>query len=103
MIFSLVLVCLKDVREAILHAMNRLLEDHGDVLGLSTLLVDIKSAFNLVDREVMLREVRLRCLAISQWVEFCYSNPPGCILRITLYGHARGCSRAIPLALCYLL
>ncbi|GKC42827.1 putative reverse transcriptase domain-containing protein [Tanacetum coccineum] len=34
-----------------------------------------ENAFNLVDREVMLREVRLRFPSISRWVEFCYSNP----------------------------
>ncbi|GKD11828.1 hypothetical protein Tco_1196235 [Tanacetum coccineum] len=61
--------------EAILHAMNRLVEDHSDDIGLSMLLVDFKNAFNLVDREVMLQEVRTRCPAISRWVEFCYSNP----------------------------
>ncbi|GKE70766.1 putative reverse transcriptase domain-containing protein, partial [Tanacetum coccineum] len=61
--------------EAILHSMNRLIEAYGDDVGLSMLLVDFKNAFNLVDRDVMLREVRLRCPAISRWVEFCYSNP----------------------------
>nr|GEZ43220.1 hypothetical protein [Tanacetum cinerariifolium] len=61
--------------EAILHFMNRLIEACGDDVGLSMLLVDFKNAFNLVDREVMLREVRLRFPAISRWVEFCYSNP----------------------------
>ncbi|GJT18909.1 reverse transcriptase domain-containing protein [Tanacetum coccineum] len=61
--------------EAILHAVNRLIEDRGDDVGLSMLLVDFKNAFNLVDREVMLKEVRLRCPTISRWVEFCYSNP----------------------------
>ncbi|GKB68758.1 hypothetical protein Tco_0930170 [Tanacetum coccineum] len=39
--------------EAILHAVNRLLEGYGDDVGLS-MLVDFKNAFNLVDREVML-------------------------------------------------
>nr|GEW56779.1 hypothetical protein [Tanacetum cinerariifolium] len=60
--------------EAILHAVNRLIEDRGDVMGLS-MLVDFKNAFNLVDREVMLHEIRIRCLAISRWVKFCYSTP----------------------------
>nr|GEV93000.1 hypothetical protein [Tanacetum cinerariifolium] len=46
-----------------------------DDVGLSMLLVDCKNAFNLVDREVMLREVCLRCPAILHWIEFCYSNP----------------------------
>ncbi|GKB71215.1 hypothetical protein Tco_0932627 [Tanacetum coccineum] len=61
--------------EAILHAVNRLVEDRGDDVGLSMLLVDFQNAFNLVDRIVMLEEVRLRCPAISRWVEFCYSSP----------------------------
>ncbi|GKF33322.1 putative reverse transcriptase domain-containing protein [Tanacetum coccineum] len=61
--------------EAILHAMNRLIEGRGDDVGLSMFLVDFKNAFNLVDREVMLEEVRVRCPAISRWVEFCYSSP----------------------------
>nr|GEX29197.1 putative reverse transcriptase domain-containing protein [Tanacetum cinerariifolium] len=61
--------------EAILHSVNRLIEACGDDVSLSMLLVDFKNAFNLVDREVMLREVRLRCPAISRWVELCYSNP----------------------------
>ncbi|GJV39914.1 hypothetical protein Tco_1418354 [Tanacetum coccineum] len=45
--------------EAILHSVNRLIEACGDDVGLSMLLVDLKNAFNLVDQEVMLREVRL--------------------------------------------
>ncbi|GKB10555.1 hypothetical protein Tco_0844478 [Tanacetum coccineum] len=51
--------------EAILHSVNRLIEACGDDVGLSMLLVDFKNAFNLVDREVMLREVRLRFPSIS--------------------------------------
>ncbi|GJR17908.1 putative reverse transcriptase domain-containing protein [Tanacetum coccineum] len=59
----------------VFHSVNRLIEACGDDIGLSMLLVDFKNAFNLVDREVMLREVRLYCPAISRWVEFYYSNP----------------------------
>ncbi|GKB80520.1 hypothetical protein Tco_0947415 [Tanacetum coccineum] len=44
-----------------------LIEDRGDEVVLSMLLVDFKNVFNLVDREVMLQEVRIRCLAISRW------------------------------------
>ncbi|GKA00518.1 hypothetical protein Tco_0673068 [Tanacetum coccineum] len=57
--------------EAILYAMNCSTKDRRDDVGLSMLLVDSKNAFNLVDRKVMLQEVRLRCLAISRSVEFC--------------------------------
>ncbi|GJR58445.1 hypothetical protein Tco_1500607 [Tanacetum coccineum] len=49
--------------EAILHAVNRLVEDRRDDVGLSMLLVDFQNAFNLVDRKVMLEEVRMRCPA----------------------------------------
>ncbi|GKB07175.1 hypothetical protein Tco_0835408 [Tanacetum coccineum] len=35
--------------EAILHAVNRLIKDRGDDVGLSMLLVDFKNALNLVD------------------------------------------------------
>ncbi|GKF29365.1 hypothetical protein Tco_0095707, partial [Tanacetum coccineum] len=41
--------------EAILHAVNHLIEGCGDDVDLSMLLVDFKNAFNLVDREFMLR------------------------------------------------
>ena len=61
--------------EAILHAVNRFIEDRGGEEGLSMQFVDFQNAFNLVDREVMLQEVRLQCPAISRWVEFCYSRP----------------------------
>ncbi|GKC21588.1 hypothetical protein Tco_1023738 [Tanacetum coccineum] len=61
--------------EAIIHAVNRLVEDRRDDVGLSMLLVDFQNAFNMVDRTVMLQEVRLRCPAISRWVELCYSRP----------------------------
>ncbi|XP_021763791.1 uncharacterized protein LOC110728456 [Chenopodium quinoa] len=61
--------------EAILHVVNRLVEARGGDVGLSMLLVDFKNAFNLVDRTALLREVRLRCPALSRWVEFCYSSP----------------------------
>ncbi|GKB00469.1 hypothetical protein Tco_0828462 [Tanacetum coccineum] len=62
-------------REAILHEVSRLSEDRGDDVGLSILLVDFKNAFNLVDREVMLQEIRIHCPVISRWVEFSYSSP----------------------------
>ncbi|KAL5727948.1 hypothetical protein ACHQM5_001085 [Ranunculus cassubicifolius] len=40
-----------------------------------TLLVDFRNAFNVVDRSIMMREVRLRCPPIATWVEFCYGQP----------------------------
>nr|GFD15572.1 hypothetical protein [Tanacetum cinerariifolium] len=54
--------------EAILYFVNRLIDACGDDVGLTMLLVDFMNTFNLVDREAMLREVCLRCPAISHWV-----------------------------------
>nr|GEW43800.1 hypothetical protein [Tanacetum cinerariifolium] len=42
--------------EAILHAVNHQVEDRGDDVSLSMLLVDFQNAFNLVDQKVMLEE-----------------------------------------------
>ncbi|GJW46932.1 hypothetical protein Tco_0078578, partial [Tanacetum coccineum] len=53
--------------EAILHVVNRLIEGRGDDVGLSMLLVDLKNAFNLVDRGVMLQEVRLPLSSNTRW------------------------------------
>ena len=61
--------------EAILHALNRFVEARGDDVGFSMLLVDFQNAFNMVDRETMLLEVRRQCPVLSRWVEFCYSTP----------------------------
>ncbi|GKC70150.1 hypothetical protein Tco_1116033 [Tanacetum coccineum] len=46
--------------EDILHVVNRLIEDRGDDVGLSMLLVDLKNAFNWVDREI--RDSFILCL-----------------------------------------
>nr|GEV02164.1 hypothetical protein [Tanacetum cinerariifolium] len=80
--------------EAILYAVNRLIKDRGDDVGISIWLVDFKNSFNLVDREVMLQKVRLRCPAILRWVEFCYSNPARYIMGNTLFGHVKGFNKA---------
>nr|GEZ57927.1 hypothetical protein [Tanacetum cinerariifolium] len=50
----------------VLHALNHLIKDYGNDVGLLMLLVDFKNVFNLVDQEVMLEEVRLRGPAISR-------------------------------------
>nr|GEZ49133.1 hypothetical protein [Tanacetum cinerariifolium] len=58
--------------EGILHVTNRLIKNRGDDVRLLMLLVDFKNSFNLVDQEVMLQEVYLRCPDISRWAKFCY-------------------------------
>ncbi len=60
--------------EAILHSVNRLLLDRHSDGSLALLTVDFSNAFNMVDRSVLLREVRARCPSISLWVEFLYGQ-----------------------------
>ncbi|XP_038698724.1 uncharacterized protein LOC119996235 [Tripterygium wilfordii] len=60
--------------EAVIHAVNRIVQAEKDNTKLTMSLVDFSNAFNLVDRGVMFREVRLRCPALACWVEFCYGK-----------------------------
>nr|GEZ56133.1 putative reverse transcriptase domain-containing protein [Tanacetum cinerariifolium] len=48
---------------------------YGKAMSLSMLLVDFKNAFNIVDMNVLLEEIRVRFPSISLWVEFCYARP----------------------------
>ncbi|GJW44289.1 hypothetical protein Tco_0073088 [Tanacetum coccineum] len=75
--------------EAILHVVNRLIENQGDDVGLSMLLVDFKNAFNMVDREVMLQEVHLHCPSISRWWSFVTLAQLDCIMGNTPYGRTK--------------
>ncbi|KAL5713679.1 hypothetical protein ACHQM5_015733 [Ranunculus cassubicifolius] len=61
--------------EAILHSVNRLMEEKGQCGSYTMLLVDFRNAFNLVDRNVMLEEVQKKCPMLTPWVEFCYAQP----------------------------
>lgn len=56
--------------EAILHNVNKFVEYKGDVVGFSMLLMDFENTFNLVDRSIMLFEIRIQCPSLAPWVEF---------------------------------
>lgn len=68
------------VGEAILHSVNRLLEEKGGRNNMYMVLVDFSNAFNLVDITAMIYEVRCKCPTISKWVEFCYTSPAKLLL-----------------------
>ncbi|XP_021991069.1 uncharacterized protein LOC110887808 [Helianthus annuus] len=67
--------------EAILHTVNRVLNERHIDGSLAMLTIDFSNAFNQVDRSALLREVRMRCLSISLWVEFLYGQPARLYLR----------------------
>lgn len=83
--------------EAILHAVNRVLEDKGDQSTLSMLLVDFSNAFNLIDRTTMISEVRRLCPSISHWVEFCYASPARLYYMDHVLSSAQGVQQGDPL------
>jgi hypothetical protein len=58
--------------EAILHSVQYLLSHWEDNMYLMKL--DLKNAFNVVDRSTMFEAVREVCPNIAAWVEFCYSG-----------------------------
>ena len=63
--------------EAIVHAINVLI-DHLDTSSsepVYVLKVDLKNAFNMVNRETFFEQVRLVCPSISSYIEFCYTDP----------------------------
>ena len=68
-------VGIKNGAEAIIHAAQCLAETKGGE-DLLMLKIDFQNAFNLVNREVMMSEVRQHCPQVAAWVEYCYAARP---------------------------
>ena len=63
--------------EAIVHAVSNLLVDTTSLpTDHITLLVDFSNAFNLIDREIMFREIRQHIPSMAAWMESCYGCQP---------------------------
>ena len=61
--------------EAVSHALNGLVASVGDTTSLAILQVDLKNAFNTLDRSSILRQVADQFPELLRWVEFCYCQP----------------------------
>nr|GFA05641.1 hypothetical protein [Tanacetum cinerariifolium] len=73
--------------EAILHVVNRLIEDRGDDVGLSMLLVYFKNAFNLVDREAWYLDdgtIIGDTMVVGKALELIMEDGPSCGLHINV-------------------
>ena len=57
------------------HSINTFLKDMDKSSNIYLLKVDLKNAFNLVDREAFFQQVREVCPSISSYIEFCYTDP----------------------------
>ena len=62
--------------EAIVHSVNRVIEEHANRDDLSLLKIDFSNAFNAISRKAVFEQVRLISPSISNWVEFCYGSKP---------------------------
>eukprot|EP01091_Cochliopodium_minus_P008654 TRINITY_DN1999_c0_g1_i12.p1 TRINITY_DN1999_c0_g1~~TRINITY_DN1999_c0_g1_i12.p1 ORF type:complete len:1018 (+),score=208.55 TRINITY_DN1999_c0_g1_i12:231-3056(+) len=60
--------------EKIIHIAQSIVAKNGNQKGLSVLKIDLKNAFNSVDRNVMFKEVRSKLPRMSRYVEYCYGN-----------------------------
>lgn len=65
-------VAVKGGVEAIVHSVNRLVNLYGSDSTKCLLKVDFTNAFNLVNRQVFIEQVRQHFPSLAQWVEFCY-------------------------------
>lgn len=64
---------------------------------MTMLLVDFSNAFNLVERTVLVKEVRERCPSIARWVEFCYSQHARLYYNDSILSSSQGVQQGDPL------
>nr|GEX05015.1 putative reverse transcriptase domain-containing protein [Tanacetum cinerariifolium] len=83
--------------EAILQSVNRVLSEYYYDGSLAKLTVDFLNAFNLVDRSILLHEVRVKCPSISLWVDFLYGQASRLYMRDTYIWSATGVQQGDPL------
>lgn len=83
--------------EGILHSANKLLEMKGSHDNMTMMLIDFSNAFNLVNRTVLINEVRSKCPSISRWIEFCYSKPARLYYNDAVLSSAQGVQQGYPL------
>ena len=64
-------------REAIIHAVSAIFHDPHTTTDKKWILqVDMRNAFNLIDRETIFKEVRQHLPEIAPWVEYSYGSQP---------------------------
>ena len=69
-------VGMKDGAVGTLHACRHVLKAHGEDMDTVMIKLDCKNAFNLVDRNRMFEQVRLKAPELAAWVEYCYGTQP---------------------------
>ena len=59
--------------------------------------LDFANAFNTMDREFFLKEVRADMLGLAAWVDFCYGSPSKLVFGAGTIGSERGVHQGGPL------
>eukprot|EP00662_Eupelagonemidae_sp_cell21_P058208 gene58208-biopygen120951 len=73
------------------------MERNRNQLDKCFLKIDFKNAFNTVDREAFLREVRLRLPGLSRWAEWCYGSASRLLFGDTVISSEVGAQQGDPL------
>lgn len=67
-------VATKGGTEAIIHAVRKLVKQHGDDCNFGVLQVDLENAFNLVKHQAIMSVVRFVIPELYHWVNLCYNT-----------------------------
>ena len=63
----------------------------------AALQVDVRNAFNCMDRSTMLRQCAEKTPAASAWLHWCYTQPCRLVCQgSTLFWSTRGCTKVTP-------
>eukprot|EP00666_Eupelagonemidae_sp_cell4sb_P018038 gene18038-biopygen23713 len=79
------------------HTASQWMERNRDEAEKVFLKIDFENAFNSVDREVFLREVRNRLPGLSRWAEWCYGAPTKLVFGETVISSEVGAQQGDPL------
>jgi hypothetical protein len=83
--------------EAIVHTAQAIIDEFGHDDSYALLKIDFKNAFNLVNRNVFLCEIKAKYPALLSWVKLCYSNPNRVLFGRELFYAHTGVQQGDPL------
>ena len=83
--------------EALVHSINRNLRLYGERDDHVCLLIDFKNAFNSVNRDSIMSEIRLICPEIATWVEYSYQSAPRLYTNTEVLFSCKGVQQGDPL------
>ena len=83
--------------EAVVRAVNVLVQDHGLDASVALLKIDFENAFNKVDRSQFLHEVDAELPSLSRWARWCYQDKTHLWFNDTELESAQGVQQGDPI------